>query len=599
MICKYLGVLKIEEIANIKDLLNLPGDLIAYHMYADESKDLHMVYRRNLIFFQGNLQETRQQPLLRPAADHESFQTIKLRNYTADPNTILPTIQEKLITVVGVDFDFTLTKRQTFYQPDYTNEARVENLVYPDEVRCLLQELASKKNHFIMIVSNNSEDKIAQYLDLWFVGKNPFKKIYGRNFLHSQKMGDKEVCFHDLHREAMRQSPLTPDRYLQLDKLDSCSVLDITSAYIFDDTILPSFSSAGLSIIKVIPKTRTFLIEMKYLFGLEKQKYNLDELTDAAECVTLYKYLYRNHPDVRELAQIAERLVKKLGNMLGTPLHLAVRAGLLHLTRYYLEQNSNVNVVDSENLTPVHYACTNCDILMLKALLEQNTYRDHPEFPMVVTATLTNNEEILDRVLSYKVDINACDREGRTALHHACSYGNPNIIRRLIKVDGVDINCKTKNLTAQTPLHICVEKKRRHACMAMLNAKADVFIQDANGFNPAQLAIVNNNPLVDLLLPLTGDRINDCLKNRRTILTNCIENYYINSDLVFAIITTKWIDLSRKDLQGESPFGLATRLGLGKIVEVLTAAGVSELIEPKQIDNHSPAPKLPTLSGSS
>ena len=59
-------------------------------------------------------------------------------------------------------------------------------------------------------------------------------------------------------------------------------------------------------------------------------------------------------------------------------------------------------------------------------------------------ASRYNCQSIVDLLIDYNAKLNNQDKEGRTALYHACKNGNYEIAEKLIK-NGADLNIKTNN----------------------------------------------------------------------------------------------------------------------------------------------------------
>ncbi|KAI1367979.1 ankyrin [Xylaria arbuscula] len=82
--------------------------------------------------------------------------------------------------------------------------------------------------------------------------------------------------------------------------------------------------------------------------------------------------------------------------------------------------------------------------------------------------------------------VNAKDRTGWTALHHAASGGESNIVQRLLETGAV-IDVLTMN-RRWTPLLLAAEKGRRRTVQMLLSHKADIFAKTHHGITALDLA---------------------------------------------------------------------------------------------------------------
>lgn len=597
MFCKYIGTIKFEDVAtNVRLLLKQPGDLIAYHLESENSI-LHVTYRTAIVFFQGSLFQEQKPFICRPSTESDCYKNLKINNLIGDPGELLAQIQQRLITIVGFDFDLTLTKTHTFSFPDTDDFARKENLVYPKEIRLVLQELSKRNNIFTIIVSNNYKDKIKHYLNLWFPHDKFFADIFGRNEFHNQGEGDKEVCFFRFYKKICNTELLSSDGFVQVDKLLQARVVDVVCSYMVDDDPRPSFRSSGLKVIRpTVPTTRSFLIELKYQFAITAFKFDYSQVVHSAEAMAWI----RHQPELKTETEAADEMIQKVHQRfrftIGSLLICAVKAGFPALVKQYLQHGEDVNALDMDNLNAVIHACINNDIDILKLLLEGNLYDDKRSFvPIIVAAVLSENPELLSYILSLKrYDINAKDKQGLAPLHHACSLGNVAMIELLAEA-GCNINLLTSDASLCSPLHLCVAYGKKRACTALLRLGADVTVKNINGFNPCQLAAVEERlALFELLLIPTGAHINSCFRSGRTLLTHSIES--CRSDFNYKLmrfIKPGAFDFNLKDEKGDTPLSLAKKNGLATLVTALKTAGADDPEECFEESFKDPRPGSP------
>lgn len=139
--------------------------------------------------------------------------------------------------------------------------------------------------------------------------------------------------------------------------------------------------------------------------------------------------------------------------MSGNPVYDAVQRGDVAGARQCLGSSVNEGVGSGQR-TPLHVACQAGHLEMVQLLVEQGS------------ATL---------------DLK--DKSGWFAIHHAANAGSAAVVLYLIN-KGADVNLKTGNLQAQTPLHMCVAEGKYDCAKVLLQRGADVNARDRQKRTP-------------------------------------------------------------------------------------------------------------------
>jgi ankyrin repeat protein len=162
-----------------------------------------------------------------------------------------------------------------------------------------------------------------------------------------------------------------------------------------------------------------------------------------------------------------------------TTLHMSVMKGDEISTDILLQYGANPNIVatdildiantldvmddDLDNImeldyvgkSPLHIAIEQDNLEMVELLLEYNANTEIPtsnrEYPVHLASQLVNNENIMELLIDYGVNVNHQDDFGRTALHYAIMNGNITMMEMLIEA-GADPNIRDEN--GRTPLHL-------------------------------------------------------------------------------------------------------------------------------------------------
>ncbi|ARF02839.1 SWPV1-280 [Shearwaterpox virus] len=169
------------------------------------------------------------------------------------------------------------------------------------------------------------------------------------------------------------------------------------------------------------------------------------------------------------------------------PLHQAVDCRSIKIVEHMLCNNYNVNVEDSNGVTPLHIICSlpnvkeiskfiehepfynNIILLTYKELIKNNTYDARQRIELVKlflkkdikdldfndirTKSIENEISIAKKLISYGACINHSDINGNTPLHIAVKNKNFNLIKLLLE-NGAVPNISNKDKI--TPLHISV-----------------------------------------------------------------------------------------------------------------------------------------------
>ncbi|XP_036387104.1 ankyrin repeat domain-containing protein 22 [Megalops cyprinoides] len=133
-----------------------------------------------------------------------------------------------------------------------------------------------------------------------------------------------------------------------------------------------------------------------------------------------------------------------------TPIIAASRQGNTRIVDYLLRQNAEVAIRNKKQRTCLHYAAKKTfsllDYLMIAILMPILLIGY-----FIMEEKLRKNVNLMKVVLSSKVNIDAVDYKGNTALHYACQRKSHRIVPLLLEKNA-DISIKNKD--GETPLDI-------------------------------------------------------------------------------------------------------------------------------------------------
>ncbi|XP_056000943.1 uncharacterized protein LOC130048352 isoform X2 [Ostrea edulis] len=153
-----------------------------------------------------------------------------------------------------------------------------------------------------------------------------------------------------------------------------------------------------------------------------------------------------------------------------TSLHAASEKNLIEIVEYLVTKGATINANDKTNKTPLYCACERGNTNVIRYLLKNGANvhlcDEHNVTPLILvskTGQLENVKLIVEHLDDPK-QINRCDNERKSALHHACSEHSQDVVKYL---------------------------KKNHA---------DLTLRDAEGCTPIDIARENDfDDLVDIL----------------------------------------------------------------------------------------------------
>jgi ankyrin repeat protein len=156
-----------------------------------------------------------------------------------------------------------------------------------------------------------------------------------------------------------------------------------------------------------------------------------------------------------------------------------------------------------------------------------------PDSPTPVhKAVMKRSLPDVKKAVSDGEDVDALDREGRTALFYAAKDGDSEIVSELIN-HGSNVNIQDKNL--ETPLHFAAREYQPQTAELLITRGASVSAQDIHGNTPLWRAVFESRgrgEMIKLLLSAGSDKK---LKNQYGTspedLANTIGNYDVSKFL--------------------------------------------------------------------
>jgi serine/threonine-protein phosphatase 6 regulatory ankyrin repeat subunit B len=344
--------------------------------------------------------------------------------------------------------------------------------------------------------------------------------------------------------------------------------------------------------------------------------------------------------DVDEVARLIEAGVDVdvcTPDTLKTPLMLACERKNIGIMVLLLAKNPTIGQVDAKKNSIVIYACAHKSSLYLETVLAnvnvndvtyllKNSRNIYGVTPLIKACI--HNSECVDLLLNYGVNVNDRNNSGTTALMIACDNKHMALIRRLLDVDGIEVDsadyygdtplmhaCMYKNIgvakallakganieaidSAQhtvltkacrlnndtvvkmllahgasanaarlAPLLIACENRNPHIVELLLAANADVEVVDEGGYTPLIVACKNGTlPIVDMLLRAKAQPSVANIESHTPLMLSCAHD---NVKIVERLLEAK-ADVNAKSNRGHTAIEYATLRG-HKCIDALIA----------------------------
>ncbi len=176
------------------------------------------------------------------------------------------------------------------------------------------------------------------------------------------------------------------------------------------------------------------------------------------------------------------------------------------LLRYI--QSSDQKFQPLERLHLIHDMSWPGEFKLLDAFLETDHLAVDELVQLLKSAITMGQLQAVDMMLAVvQSDVNACDSEGRTALHVAVFYNYLEVVDRLLAADA-HINARTR--IGETALHIAAKEGFLDMMDKLIRANIDIDVRSVYGETALDAAIVNDQSQVLGRLLTAGADINSC-----------------------------------------------------------------------------------------
>jgi ankyrin repeat protein len=182
--------------------------------------------------------------------------------------------------------------------------------------------------------------------------------------------------------------------------------------------------------------------------------------------------------------------------------------------------------------------------------------------------------EVIRNLLDPECDVNQLNKYKYSALHYACSYNNPQIVRLLLEDNRTDINCI--GYEGQTPLLVACQSKCDPVIIQLLleQPEFDHLIQDMSHQTPFHVAIRYKR--VDIVKILLEDgRVDPSVIDNRgnSALHTACENEIGNTEIVRLLLEDARTNPMAQNFFQQNALMIACQYKLIEIIKILLEDG--------------------------
>ncbi|MEN8220382.1 MAG: ankyrin repeat domain-containing protein [Pseudomonadota bacterium] len=251
----------------------------------------------------------------------------------------------------------------------------------------------------------------------------------------------------------------------------------------------------------------------------------------------------------------------------------ATNNGDYQTVKKLLEKGVNVNVKNSNGMTPLHYASYKGHFDIARLLL-QNSADVNIEtngWSAVEIAFARNHVQLAELII-----------ESNSGFLEAANKGDYQRVKQLLE-KGWNVNTKDKE--AWTLLHHAAINGHTDIAELLLDKGTKIDAKDKEGWTPLMVASANSHTDLATLLIKKGANVNVADKNGITPLHSAAINGYIK---LASLLIEKGADVNTENKEGMTPLHLAQSINRTKMVKLLMEKLKTEIVG--KINLNSPQP---------
>ncbi|MBP5426773.1 MAG: ankyrin repeat domain-containing protein [Clostridiales bacterium] len=265
-----------------------------------------------------------------------------------------------------------------------------------------------------------------------------------------------------------------------------------------------------------------------------------------------------------------------------TPLHALAAKGTKEMVRLFLDKGVDVNAVDVDEKTPLHYTYLYNNVEVMRELL--NAEKLEIDKDNILNKCImfhmcgSSNVDLIDLILKKSgFSVRIKKETGESLLWEACNEGNEEVVKFLLGRPGMGKDDKnSKNSKGFAPLHrACFKRYINIVKLLLSDDEVDINIADEDGWTPLHYMVqAGYTEIIEVLLNDPRVNINAKDNERRTPLSYACDRKDIT---IVEILLKKGADILEQDNFNIAPIHMVFTMKDDKIKELLKNAALEEI----------------------
>ncbi|XP_054160145.1 ankyrin repeat and death domain-containing protein 1A-like [Oppia nitens] len=262
------------------------------------------------------------------------------------------------------------------------------------------------------------------------------------------------------------------------------------------------------------------------------------------------------------------------------PVMMAAMVGNNQIVELLVKTGCNCRVVNKKDYTVLHCAVKHDQSEIVMYLLDNVKDLDINAIDKLGQtslhmASINNNLEVVDKLISCGADLNIKDKQGRHAGHWAAFKGHDEVLTALIK-SGIEIDDRDDD--GKTALHLAAEYGFRDASQTLIQHNCDIFATDSKGRSALMIASALGYVDVVALLVSYGAVLNSKDKNGNTALHLCVLGNHVK---MTQFLIDKGAQINSLNNRLQTPLVVAAEIGHTEVAEILIKNGADLDVQEK------------------
>ena len=204
------------------------------------------------------------------------------------------------------------------------------------------------------------------------------------------------------------------------------------------------------------------------------------------------------------------------------------------IAKYIVDHMIYIDAVDKWGITPIIYAATNNDCLMVKYLIDKGAkiYNPSAKLQIIHFACALKYVNLIKLLVDNQVDLEVPDKGGMYPIHYVCCSGLTEILQIFID-NGVKLDTLCKD--GSHPIHLACRNNHKEIIQLLIDNKVDTDIANNNGWKPIHnICLYGTTDTIMMLLNSTN--------YTQTVRYNDLECNYVDLMIANEKLTSDNID---------------------------------------------------------